>query len=113
MTTGMRTIEELKAEVAATCLPQETKEVFYQVLDTADEASLSEKERIRYESNLKAYRDTMSCIKFAEARGETRGEARGEAKSKLEIARSMKNKGLDCALIAECTGLSVEEIGGL
>ena len=113
MTTGMRTIEELKAEVAATCLPQETKEVFYHVLDTADEASLSEKERIRYESNLKAYRDTMSCIKFAEARGETRGEARGEAKSKLEIARSMKNKGLDCALIAECTGLSVEEIGGL
>lgn len=83
------------------------------MLDTADEASLSEKERIRYESNLKAYRDTMSCIKFAEARGETRGEARGEAKSKLEIARSMKNKGLDCALIAECTGLSVEEIGGL
>ena len=109
MTTGMRTIEELKAEVAATCLPQETKEVFYQVLDTADEASLSEKERIRYESNLKAYRDTMSCIKFAE----TKGEARGEAKSKLEIARSMKNKGLDCALIAECTGLSVEEIEGL
>ena len=105
MTTGMRTIEELKAEVAATCLPQETKEVFYQVLDTADEASLSEKERIRYESNLKAYRDTMSCIKFA--------ETKGEAKSKLEIARSMKNKGLDCALIAECTGLSVEDIGRL
>lgn len=51
----MRTIEELKAEVAATQLPQETKEVFYQVLDTADEASLSEKERMRYESNLKAY----------------------------------------------------------
>ena len=102
MTTGMRTIEELKAEVAATDLPQETKEVFYQVLDTADEASLSEKERIRYESNLKAYRDTMSCIKFA--------ETKGEAKSKFEIARSMKNKGLDIALIAECTGLSVEEI---
>ena len=106
MTTGMRTIEELKAEVAATCLPQETKEVFYQVLDTADEASLSEKERIRYESNLKAYRDTMSCIKFAE----TRGETRGEAKSKLEIARSMKAEGIEAAIIARCTGLSVDEI---
>ena len=70
------------------------------MLDTADEASLSEKERIRYESNLKAYRDTMSYIKYAETKGEVRGEARG-------------NKGLDCALIAECTGLSVEEIGGL
>ena len=32
----MRTIEELKAEVAATQLPQETKEVFYQVLDTSE-----------------------------------------------------------------------------
>lgn len=83
------------------------------MLDTADEASLSEKERIRYESNLKAYRDTMSYIKYAETKGEVRGEARGKAEEKIEIARSMKNKGLDCALIAECTGLSVEEIGGL
>ena len=114
MTTGMRTIEELKAEVAATCLPQETKEVFYQVLDTADEASLSEKERIRYESNLKAYRDTMSCIKFAEARGEARGEERGEAKGKAErnkeIARSMKVDGIDSETIAKYTNLTVSEI---
>ena len=114
MTTGMRTIEELKAEVAATCLPQETKEVFYQVLDTADEASLSEKERIRYESNLIAYRDTMSCIKFAEARGETRGEERGEAKGKaernMEIARSMKVDGIDSETIAKYTNLTVSEI---
>ena len=114
MTTGMRTIEELKAEVAATCLPQETKEVFYQVLDTADEASLSEKERIRYESNLKAYRDTMSCIKFAEARGEARGEERGEAKGKAErnkeITRSMKAEGIDSETIAKYTNLTVSEI---
>ena len=55
----------------------------------------------------------MSCIKYAETKGEVRGEARGKAEEKIEIARSMKNKGLDCALIAECTGLSVEEIGGL
>ena len=110
MTTGMRTIEELKAEVAATCLPQETKEVFYQVLDTADEASLSEKERIRYESNLKAYRDTMSCIKFAETKGEVRGEARGKAERNMEIARSMKAEGIGAVIIARCTGLSVEEI---
>ena len=45
--------------------------------------------------------------------GIRKGRAEGEAKSKFEIARSMKNKGLDIALIAECTGLSVEEIGGL
>ncbi len=114
MTTGMRTIEELKAEVAATQLPQETKEVFYQVLDTADEASLSEKERMRYESNLKAYRDTMSCIKFAEAKGEAKGEeigrAEGRAKRNLEIARSMKSEGIDINVISRCTNLSAEEI---
>ena len=110
----MRTIEELKAEVAATQLPQETKEVFYQVLDTADEASLSEKERMRYESNLKAYRDTMSRIKFAEAKGEARGEEKGrvegKAEGKLEIAKSMKAEGLAAEIISRCTSLSVEEI---
>lgn len=44
MHTGMKTKEELKREVCATRLPQGTKELFYNVLDTAEVASLSEEE---------------------------------------------------------------------
>ena len=98
---GMKTIEELKLEVAQTALPEETKELFYKVLDTADVASLSESDRIQYESDLKNYRDTMSCIEFARHKGIS------------DIAAKMKVKGISPDVIADCTGLSVEEVSKL
>ena len=117
MTTDMRTVEELKAEVAATQLPERTKEVFYQVLDTADVGSLSEQEQLVYESNLKAYRDTMSCIRFAEYTGREegldKGRAEGRAESKLEIARRLKSMGLSAEDIIRATELSAEEFENL
>ena len=110
MTTDMRTVEELKAEVAATQLPERTKEVFYQVLDTADVGSLSEQEQLVYESNLKAYRDTMSCIRFAEYTGREEGLLEGASAKQLEIAKALKSKGVNLKTISECTGLSENEI---
>ena len=106
---GMKTIEELKLEVAQTALPEETKELFYKVLDTADVASLSERDRIQYESDLKNYRDSMSCIAFAEHKGREEGFKNGV----LRTAQKMKSLGIPEKDIAECTGLSVEEILGL
>ena len=118
MKKGMKTIEELKQEVYAHGLNDEIREVFLGVLEDANVASLSEPERELYEAKLKRYRDNRACLDYAIEdgilqgieKGREEGIAEGEAKSKLEIARSMKNKGLDFALIAECTGLSVEEI---
>ena len=118
MTKDMKTIEELKAEVAATQLSEKAKEVFYQVLDTANVASLSEEDRIVYESNLKAYRDTMSCIRFAEYTGRTEGREEGREegmkegmeKRNYEIAKSLKQQGVSIDIISKSTGLSVEEI---
>ena len=57
---NMKTIEQLKKEVEQTNLPDDKKELFYKVLDTADVESLSEKERFQYEAELKYYRDTMN-----------------------------------------------------
>ena len=129
MQNGMKTVEQLKKEVEETKLPQATKELFYKVLDTADESSLSESQRIRYESDLKNYMDTMSCIEFAEIKGKTEGRAEGLAEGRAEglaegraegkssataeIARSMKAEGLSIAMISKFTGLSAEEIGAL
>ena len=106
---GMKTIEELKLEVSQTAIPEETKELFYKVLDTADVASLSESDRIQYESDLKNYRDSMSCIAFAEHKGREEGFKNGV----LSTAQKMKSLGIPEKDIAECTGLSVEEILGL
>ena len=110
---GMKTIEQLKLEVAQTALPEETKELFYKVLDTADVASLSESDRIQYESDLKNYRDSMSCIAFAEHKGRQEGREEGIKVGVLRTARKMKSLGIPEKDIAECTGLSVEEILGL
>ena len=109
MQAGMKTIDELKQEIANTTLPQETKEVCYRVLDTADVGSLSEKDQMRYESALKNYLDTMSCIEYATVK--VREEGRAEAK--VSIAKSMKTEGMDIAVISRCTGLPVEQIEAL
>ena len=117
----MKTIEELKLEVAQTALPEETKELFYKVLDTADVASLSESDRIQYESDLKNYRDSMSCIAFAEHKGRAEGleEGRQEGREEgikvgvIRTAKKMKSLGIPEKDIADCTGLSVEEISNL
>ena len=109
MQKNMKSIDQLKKEVAETQLPEATKNLFYKVLDTADVASLSEADRMRYESDLKNYRDTMSCIAFAKMTGKEKGKEEG----KIEVAKSMKSKGLDISLIAECTGLSSEQIENL
>ena len=105
MQNSMKTVEQLKKEVAETKLPQATKELFYKVLDTADESRLSESQRMRYESDLKNYMDTMSCIEFAEIKGKAEGRAEGKAEEKAAIAKSMKEKGIAASLIAECTGI--------
>ena len=117
MQAGMKTIDQLKQEIANTTLPQETKEVFYRVLDTADVGSLSEKDQMRYESALKNYLDTMSCIEYATVKvreeGKAEGKAEGEFEAKVSIAKSMKAEGMDAAVISRCTGLPIEQIDAL
>ena len=51
--------------------------------------------------------------KAGRAEGEKSGLARGAAQEKREIAKSMKAKGLEIAMIAELTGLTPEEIAEL
>ena len=50
--------------------------------------------------------DRVSAINFATRKGEERGRKLG----KKEIAKEMKNKGIEVELIAEITKLTVEEV---
>ena len=47
------------------------------------------------------------------AEGRAEGLAEGAAKSQREIAKNFLSKGIDIAVISECTGLTVEEIKAL
>ena len=113
MNRNMKTIDELKQEVAQTRLPEKTKELFYQVLDTADVASLTEYDRIQYESDLKNYMDTMSCIKFATLKGREEGREEGFRQGLIKTALRLKEKGISLEDIVDITGLTAEEVAGL
>lgn len=59
-------------------------------------------------------RDLRNQIAYAkeqaEAEGRAAGLAEGEFLAKVEIAKSMKSKGLEITIIAECTKLTIEDI---
>ena len=125
MHNGMRNIEQLKEEVKKSALSQPVKEVFYNVLDTADVASLSESDRLNYEAYLKFCRDTVTDLKdehdaglqegieIGRKKGLEEGIKEGIKEGKLETAKLMKTEGLPAELIAKITGLTPEEIENL
>ncbi len=62
-----------------------------------------------YELRLKAKRDEISRLKYAEHKGKTEGKAEGKA----EIIRNMLNRKLSLSDIAALTGLSESEVQAL
>ncbi len=80
--------------------------------------NLTNEEAIAYSASYYKELERESALRFAvkkaevkaEARGEARGEAKGEMKKNLENARNFKLLGVDPAIIAKGTGLSIEEI---
>ena len=113
MKTGMKTIEELKQEVYDHGLNEHIREVFLGVLEDADVASLSPKEREIYDARLKRYRDNRACLDYAIEKGVREGLEKGQQEEKLRIAKSMKEKNIDSATIAQCTNLTIEQIEDL
>lgn len=87
-----------------------------------EEMSMDENERLEaykarlaeWEYNYTMAKEKADGIAEGEAKGEARGIAQGIKAGKLEkqkeIAKNMKNKGMDNQSIAELTGLSLEEI---
>ena len=97
------------------------KAVFDKLLEVADVASLSKEERILYDEALKRYRDYKNTIDYAEERGIEKGReegimegmAKGKATEQRLIATNLKKQGIALELIAQCTGLSIDEISEL
>jgi len=95
----------------------------------AEVAKLGSQEKMSYEQSLKYYRDLNNVIDTAfdegkaeglaegEAKGKAEGLAEGEAKglvrAKRQLAKGMKDQGLEVAVIAKVTGLSAQDIAKL
>ena len=98
---------------------------FTQLLEAAEIAKFTKAEYDSYEESLKVYRDWINTIETAKVKtkeegreeglkeGEKIGIEKGEKKKAMEMARSLKAKGVAINIIAECSGLSEEEINSL
>ena len=86
------------------------KNLFDRLSSVASYASLSREDRIAYDADLKAYRDMMGQLSFAEARGLKQGLEQGEEKKTAEIVRRMALDGLSIDTIAKYAGVAVDKI---
>ncbi|MDA8408858.1 MAG: Rpn family recombination-promoting nuclease/putative transposase [Treponema sp.] len=92
----------------------EQEKIFAEIDEAFRKFNADPELRSIYEGHLKWQHDHATFLTVAREKGEAEGRAKGEAEGKREtaydIARRMKVKGIDIGLIAECTGLSPEEI---
>ena len=87
--------------------------VFKKLESIADVGAMSRDERLKYDEALRKYRDTISVFEGARMEGRKEGRMEGQRSEKMENARKMKTYGLALDMIAEITGLSIEEVRGL
>ena len=99
--------------------------VFQKLASIADVASLSKQERIVYDENLRRYRDTVAVMEgqweLGHAKGIEKGRKEGMEKGRKEgrkegmedVARKLKTKGFDLAVIMDATGLTEAQIAAL
>jgi predicted transposase/invertase (TIGR01784 family) len=78
-----------------------------------DVLRMTEDERKTYEKFLINRQSLDSSFRTTRADALAEGKAEGKAEEKAQIAKIMKNKGMDTNIIAEITGLTVEEIARL
>ena len=83
--------------------------VFTKLFDAAEIAKFDKEEYEAYEESLKALRDWKNILDLAEKRAIEKGRLAG----KLEMVRQMKSAGIPINVIAQCSGLSEEEISQL
>ena len=86
------------------------KALFQRLEELARIVNMNKKERDEYEACLKVYRDQYNTWNYMKERALEEGRAEGFEKGKKEVAHKMKQSGMSLEVIAQCTGLSIEEI---
>lgn len=103
-------------------LPQElNNQIFRKLKSIAEIERMTPDQRLEYELSLSVERDLSAALDTSYEdgmeKGLEKGMAKGLAKGKAEeqrlIAANFKRQGINLETIAQCTGLSMEEIGRL
>lgn len=96
--------------------------VFKRLFEAASIAQFTPNQLREYEASVKAYRDIVNAVNTARLegleeglekgleKGLEEGIAKGERKKQTEIARTLKEMGLDIPSIQKATGLTINEI---
>ena len=87
--------------------------VFKKLESIADVSAMTRAERLQYDEALKKYRDTISVFEGARMEGLAEGRAEGRKDEKIANARKMKTYGLALEMIADITGLTIDEVRDL
>ena len=95
--------------------PEELKEeIFKRLFKTAEIATFTPEERIKYENDMTTERDIQNYISYAREKGleegMEEGMEKGMEKGLLEAARNMLAEGFSIDLVVKCTGLSIEQV---
>ncbi len=99
--------------------PEELKEeIFKRLFKTAEIATFTPEERIKYENDMTTERDIQNYISYVREKGLEEGRAegimegmeKGREEGLLEAAKKMLAEGLSVEIVAKCTGLSKEQI---
>ena len=87
--------------------PEELKEeIFKRLFKTAEIATFTPEERIKYENDMTTERDIQNYISYAREKGLEEGMEKGL----LEAAKNMLAEGFSIDLVVKCTGLSIEQV---
>ena len=83
--------------------------VFTRLFEQAEIAKFNQQEQKLYEDSMNAYRDIVNAIRTAEKTKFAEGRAEGIA----EVAKKMLDKGMSAEVVADMTGLSLNEVSSL
>ena len=99
-------------------LPQElNNQIFRKLKSIVEVERMTPDQRLEYELSISVERDLSAALDTSFEDGMEKGIEKGIEKGKVEeqrlIAANFKKQGINLETIAQCTGLSVEEIKGL
>jgi predicted transposase/invertase (TIGR01784 family) len=86
-------------------------------VDILKKLSSDNKARLAYEAREKAIRDELAKVRGAYSKGKIEGEeigfTQGQRETRLDVAKNLLARGFEPEVIAECSGLTAEEVMSL
>lgn len=95
-------------------LPKElNNQIFRKLKSIVEVERMTPDQRLEYELSLSIERDLSAALDTSFEDGIEKGIEKGKVEEQRLIAANFKKQGINIATIAQCTGLSVEEINQL